>query len=211
MSSGRLETKKSGDFYWSKDDVRHVVHPTSRARARPRRVVRPTASLPAARAATSLFARSRPSEVIPPSPCDLAASPVDVRPLTLNSAPHLPRPRRVPRRSPTRSEAEGDPREVPADQGAVRSRLDHLPADLRRRARIQLAVACWMGKNASTPVLILCAYVFGGFATANLFLANHELSHNLAFKSPGANRAARSRRQSSHRHPLLGGVQEVPP
>lgn len=29
MSSGRLETKKSGDFYWSKDDV-SVLH-TSRS------------------------------------------------------------------------------------------------------------------------------------------------------------------------------------
>ena len=46
-----------------------------------------------------------------------------------------------------------------------------------------------MGNNASWPVLLLTAYVFGGFATANLFLANHELSHNLAFKSAAANRA----------------------
>ena len=41
-----------------------------------------------------------------------------------------------------------------------------------------------MGNNASWPVLLLTAYVFGGFATANLFLANHELSHNLAFRKP---------------------------
>ena len=27
MSSGQLETKKSGDFYWSKDDVRALVRP----------------------------------------------------------------------------------------------------------------------------------------------------------------------------------------
>ena len=52
----------------------------------------------------------------------------------------------------------------------------------------QLAFGYYLGQNASTPVLILCAYVIGGFATANLFLANHELSHNLAFKSPAANR-----------------------
>ena len=25
MSSGQLETKKSGDFYWSKDDVRALI------------------------------------------------------------------------------------------------------------------------------------------------------------------------------------------
>ena len=46
-----------------------------------------------------------------------------------------------------------------------------------------------MGNNASWPVLLFTAYIFGGFATANLFLANHELSHNLAFKSAAANRA----------------------
>ena len=54
---------------------------------------------------------------------------------------------------------------------------------------LQLAVAWWLGNNASWPVLLLTAYAFGGFVTANLFLANHELSHNLAFKSAGANRA----------------------
>ena len=52
----------------------------------------------------------------------------------------------------------------------------------------QLSLAYYLGNNASTPVLLMCAYLFGGFATANLFLANHELSHNLAFKSPAANR-----------------------
>jgi fatty acid desaturase len=53
----------------------------------------------------------------------------------------------------------------------------------------QLGLAYYLGNYASTPVMLLCAYLFGGFATANLFLANHELSHNLAFASPGANRA----------------------
>ena len=52
----------------------------------------------------------------------------------------------------------------------------------------QLSLATYLGNHASTPVLLLCAYLFGGFATANLFLANHELSHNLAFASPAANR-----------------------
>lgn len=32
------------------------------------------------------------------------------------------------------------------------------------------------------------AYVFGATANQNLFLAIHEISHNLAFKSPLANR-----------------------
>ena len=66
MSSGELETKKSGDFYWSKDDVRHVVRPASR-RARPRRVVRPTASLPAAVGGHVAVSTSRPPESVAPS------------------------------------------------------------------------------------------------------------------------------------------------
>lgn len=32
------------------------------------------------------------------------------------------------------------------------------------------------------------AYVFGATANQNLFLAIHEISHNLAFRSPQANR-----------------------
>lgn len=44
----------------------------------------------------------------------------------------------------------------------------------------------------NTPVLswtfLLTAYVIGATATQNLFLAIHEISHNLAFKSPLANR-----------------------
>jgi sphingolipid delta-4 desaturase len=32
------------------------------------------------------------------------------------------------------------------------------------------------------------AYIFGATANQNLFLAIHEISHNLAFKSPFANR-----------------------
>ena len=53
----------------------------------------------------------------------------------------------------------------------------------------QLGLAAYLGNHASTPVMLFCAYLFGGFATANLFLANHELSHNLAFASPSLNRA----------------------
>ena len=44
----------------------------------------------------------------------------------------------------------------------------------------------------NTPVLslrcILAAYVIGATANQNLFLAIHEISHNLAFKAPMANR-----------------------
>lgn len=44
----------------------------------------------------------------------------------------------------------------------------------------------------NTPFLswhyLLTAYVVGATANQNLFLAIHEISHNLAFKSPLANR-----------------------
>lgn len=44
-----------------------------------------------------------------------------------------------------------------------------------------------------TPLLswkfFLTAYIVGATANQNLFLAIHEISHNLAFKSGGANRA----------------------
>lgn len=52
----------------------------------------------------------------------------------------------------------------------------------------QLALAYYLGNHAPMGLLLAVAYVFGGFATANLFLANHELSHNLAFANPAANR-----------------------
>lgn len=44
----------------------------------------------------------------------------------------------------------------------------------------------------NTPILslryVLAAYVIGATANQNLFLAIHEISHNLAFKAPLANR-----------------------
>lgn len=55
---------------------------------------------------------------------------------------------------------------------------------------IQIAAAYVL---RSTPILswqfILTAYVVGATANQNLFLAIHEISHNLAFRSPNANRA----------------------
>ncbi|PGG96367.1 sphingolipid delta-4 desaturase [Blastomyces parvus] len=56
---------------------------------------------------------------------------------------------------------------------------------------VSLQVACaYLLRN--TPVLswrfLLTGYVIGATANQNLFLAIHEISHNLAFKSPFANR-----------------------
>jgi sphingolipid delta-4 desaturase len=39
-----------------------------------------------------------------------------------------------------------------------------------------------------SPPFLLTAYIIGATANQNLFLAIHEISHNLAFKSPTANR-----------------------
>ncbi len=54
---------------------------------------------------------------------------------------------------------------------------------------LQVAVAYLL---RDTPVLswpfLLTAYVVGATANQNLFLAIHEISHNLAFRSPRANR-----------------------
>ena len=58
-------------------------------------------------------------------------------------------------------------------------------------AVVGLQIACAYALR-DTPVLSwrfwLTAYVVGATANQNLFLAIHELSHNLAFKSPRANR-----------------------
>lgn len=58
-------------------------------------------------------------------------------------------------------------------------------------AIVSLQVVCALSLR-NTPVLslryILAAYVVGATANQNLFLAIHEISHNLAFKAPLANR-----------------------
>ena len=55
---------------------------------------------------------------------------------------------------------------------------------------LQLGLACWL-RNSSplSPIFLLCAYVIGGTANHNLFLAIHEITHNLAFRSIWANKA----------------------
>eukprot|EP00966_Prymnesium_polylepis_P088926 2057777-Prymnesium_polylepis.1 len=46
----------------------------------------------------------------------------------------------------------------------------------------------WATQDLSWPTYVLVAYVFGATITQALFLAIHELAHNLFFKSPRANR-----------------------
>ncbi|XP_057538396.1 sphingolipid delta(4)-desaturase DES1-like isoform X1 [Amaranthus tricolor] len=52
---------------------------------------------------------------------------------------------------------------------------------------IQLATATLL-HDASFPKILLVSYFFGSFLNHNLFLAIHELSHNLAFSTPSYNR-----------------------
>lgn len=52
---------------------------------------------------------------------------------------------------------------------------------------IQLSMVYFV-KSADWPVLILCAYVVGGTLNHSLQLAAHELSHNLCWSSPFANK-----------------------
>merc|ERR1719230_1413318 len=46
----------------------------------------------------------------------------------------------------------------------------------------------WATQELSWPAYLAVAYVFGATITQALFLAIHELAHNLFFKSPKANR-----------------------
>jgi sphingolipid 4-desaturase/C4-monooxygenase len=54
---------------------------------------------------------------------------------------------------------------------------------------IQLVTALYL-RNTSpySPIFILVAYIVGGTANQNLFLAIHEITHNLAFKGIKANK-----------------------
>lgn len=56
---------------------------------------------------------------------------------------------------------------------------------------VALQLLCALALRDSSIVSIpflLTAYIIGATANQNLFLAIHEISHNLAFKSPLANR-----------------------
>ncbi|KAG0448993.1 hypothetical protein HPP92_027542 [Vanilla planifolia] len=52
---------------------------------------------------------------------------------------------------------------------------------------LQLWTATFLN-NASWTKILLASYFFGSFLNHNLFLAIHELSHNLAFSTPSHNR-----------------------
>lgn len=56
---------------------------------------------------------------------------------------------------------------------------------------VALQLLCALALRGSSIVsvqFLLTAYIIGATANQNLFLAIHEISHNLAFKSPLANR-----------------------
>lgn len=54
---------------------------------------------------------------------------------------------------------------------------------------LQVAVAYYL-RNTSmlSPVFLVLAYMIGGTANQNLFLAIHEITHNLAFKGVKPNK-----------------------
>ncbi|KAL3677421.1 hypothetical protein R1sor_027369 [Riccia sorocarpa] len=65
---------------------------------------------------------------------------------------------------------------------------DHwAPAKITVVVVLQLSVAVYIS-NASWWTILLVSYFFGAFCNHNLFLAIHELSHNLACNSPFYNR-----------------------
>ena len=55
---------------------------------------------------------------------------------------------------------------------------------------LQLAVAYYLRNTPMlSPIFLISAYVIGGTANQNLFLAIHEITHNLAFKTIKPNKA----------------------
>ena len=55
---------------------------------------------------------------------------------------------------------------------------------------LQIGLAYWLrNTHPLSPLFLLTAYAIGGTANHNLFLAIHEITHNLAFRSVRANKA----------------------
>jgi len=55
---------------------------------------------------------------------------------------------------------------------------------------LQVAMAyCLRNTSMVSPIFLVLAYVIGATANQNLFLAIHEITHNLAFKGIKANKA----------------------